>query len=120
MKNKYNEIMDRVKVDAVMWERVLRALEQEDAGAEPGAAEVMEVSRQDAERAEPGLGKQEADRAEPGFDKPETKRTEIESVDRKDSEAENDIKEAQDPKIRLDRKNEKPGDGKKRLSFFGR
>lgn len=120
LKNKYNEIMDRVKVDAAMRERVLRALEQEDAGTEPGAAEGMEVSRQDAERAEPGLGKQEADRAEPGFDKPETKRTEIESVDRKDSEAENDIKEAQDPKIRLDRKNEKLGDGKKRLSFFRR
>lgn len=112
--------MDRVKVDAAMRERVLRALEQEDVGTEPGAPEGMEVSRQDAERAEPGLGKQEADRAEPGFDKPETKRTEIESVDRKDSEAENDIKEAQDPKIRLDRKNEKPGNGKKRLSFFGR
>ena len=27
LKNKYNEIMDRVKVDAVMRERVLRALE---------------------------------------------------------------------------------------------
>ena len=30
LKNKYNEIMDRVKVDAAMRERVLRALEQED------------------------------------------------------------------------------------------
>ncbi len=112
--------MDRVKVDAAMRERVLRALEQEDVGKASGAADVMEVRSRDTERTDPGIGKQEADRAEPGLDKPETKRTEIESVDRKDSEAENDIKEAQDPKIRLDRKNEKPGDGKKRLSFFGR
>ena len=136
--------MDRVKVDAAMRERVLRALEQEESGKEPGAAEGMEVSRQDAERAEPGLGKQktdklewgfgkseadrvesglgksEADRAEPGLDRRETERTEIESVNRKDIEAENDIKETKDPETWLDRKNKEQGNGKKRLSFFGR
>ena len=82
--------MDRVKVDAAMRERVLRALEQEDAGAEPG------------------------------LDRRETERTEIESVNRKDIEAENAIKEAKDPETGLDRKNKEPGNGKKRLSFFGR
>lgn len=90
LKNKYNEIMDRVKVDAAMRERVLRALEEEDAGAEPG------------------------------FDRRETERTEIESVNRKDIEAENDIKDTKDPETGLDRKNEEPGNGKKRLSFFRR
>ena len=100
--------MDRVKVDAAMRERVLRALEQEESGTEPGAAEGMEVNRQDAERAEPGL------------DRRETERTEIESVNRKDIEAENDIKDTKDPETGLDRKNEEPGNGKKRLSFFGR
>ena len=59
LKNKYNEIMDRVKVDAAMRERVLRALEQEDAGIASGAAEGMEVSNQDAERTDPGIVKQE-------------------------------------------------------------
>lgn len=108
LKNKYNEIMDRVKVDAAMRERVLRALEQEESGTEPGAPEGMEVSRQDAERAEPGI------------DRRETERTEIESVNRKDIEAENDIKDTKDPETGLDRKNEEPGNGKKRLSFFRR
>ncbi len=100
--------MDRVKVDAAMRERVLRALEQEDAGTELSAADGMEAGRQDAERVEPGL------------DRRETERTEIESVNRKDIEAENDIKETKDPETGLDRKNEEPGKGKKRLSFFGR
>ena len=100
--------MDRVKVDAAMRERVLRALEQEDAGTELSAADGMEAGRQDVERAEPGL------------DRRETERTEIESVNRKDIEAENAIKEAKDPETGLDRKNKEPGNGKKRLSFFGR
>ena len=155
LKNKYNEIMDRVKVDAAMRERVLRALEQEDARTASGAADVMEISSQDAERTDPGIGKQEADRVKPGFgkqetdrvesglgkseadrvesglgqseadrvepglDKPETKRTEIESVNRKDSEAEYDIKEAKDPENRPGRNDEERG-GKRKLSFFGR
>ena len=155
LKNKYNEIMDRVKVDAAMRERVLRALEQEDARTASGAADVMEISSQDAERTDPGIGKQEADRVKPGFgkqetdrvesglgkseadrvesglgqseadrvepglDKPETKRTEIESVNRKDSEAEYDIKEAKDPENRPGRNDEERG-GKRKPSFFGR
>ena len=82
--------MDRVKVDAAMRERVLRALEQEDAGAEPG------------------------------LDRRETERTEIESVNRKDIEAENDIKDTKEPETGLDRKNEEPGNGKKRFSFYRR
>ena len=152
LKNKYNEIMDRVKVDAAMRERVLRALEQEDARTASGAADVMEISSQDAERTDPGIGKQEADRVKPGFgkqetdrvesglgkseadrvesglgqseadrvepglDKPETKRTEIESVNRKDSEAEYDIKEAKDPENRPGRNDEERG-GKRKPSF---
>ena len=131
MKNKYNEIMDRVKVDAAMRERVLRALEQEESGTGPGAAEGMEVRSRDTERTDTGIGKQEADkmasglgkseadRAEPGLDRQETQRTETESVNRKDSEAENDIKEAKDPENRLGRNDEELG-GKRKLSFFGR
>ena len=131
LKNKYNEIMDRVKVDAAMRERVLRALEQEESGTGPGAAEGMEVRSRDTERTDTGIGKQEADkmasglgkseadRAEPGLDRQETQRTETESVNRKDSEAENDIKEAKDPENRLGRNDEELG-GKRKLSFFGR
>lgn len=108
LKNKYNEIMDRVKVDAAMRERVLRALEQEESGTEPGAAEGMEVSRQDAERAEPGI------------DRRETERTKIKSGNREAGETGSDTKEARDSEDRYDRKDEEPGNGKKRLSFFGR
>ena len=108
LKNKYNEIMDRVKVDAAMRERVLRALEQEESGTELGAAEGMEVSRQDAERAEPGI------------DRRETERTEIKSGNREAGETGSDAKEARDSEDRYDRKDEESGNGKKRLSFFGR
>ena len=100
--------MDRVKVDAAMRERVLRALEQEESGTELGAAEGMEVSRQDAERAEPGI------------DRRETERTEIKSGNREAGETGSDTKEARDSEDRYDRKDEEPGNGKKRLSFFGR
>ena len=108
LKNKYNEIMDRVKVDAAMRERVLRALEQEESGTEPGAAEGMEVNRQDAERAEPGI------------DRRETERSEIKYGNREAGETGSDAKEARDSEDRYDRKDEESGNGKKRLSFFGR
>lgn len=132
LKNKYNEIMDRVKVDAAMRERVLRALEQEESGTEPGAAEGMEVRSRDTERTDTGIGKQEADkmasglgkseadRAEPGIDRRETERTEIKSGNREAGETGSDTKEARDSEDRYDRKDEEPGNGKKRLSFFGR
>lgn len=132
LKNKYNEIMDRVKVDAAMRERVLRALEQEESGTEPGAAEGMEVRSRDTERKGTGIGKQEADkmasglgkseadRAEPGIDRRETERTEIKSGNREAGETGSDTKEARDSEDRYDRKDEEPGNGKKRLSFFGR
>lgn len=123
--------MDRVKVDAAIRERVLRALEQEDVGKASGAADVMEVRSRDTERTDPGIGKQEADkvesglgkseadRAEPGLDRQETERKDTEPVNRKDSETENDIKEAKDPENRLGRKDEER-DGKRKPSFFGR
>ena len=132
LKNKYNEIMDRVKVDAAMRERVLRALEQEESGTEPGAAEGMEVRSRDTERTDTGIGKQEADkmasglgkseadRAEPGIDRRETERTEIKSGNREAGETGSDTKEARDSEDRYDRKDEEPGNGKKRLSFFRR
>ena len=100
--------MDRVKVDAAMRERVLRALEQEESGTEPGAAEGMEVNRQDAERAEPGI------------DRRETERSEIKYGNREAGETGSDAKEARDSEDRYDRKDEESGNGKKRLSFFGR
>ena len=124
--------MDRVKVDAAMRERVLRALEQEESGTEPGAAEGMEVRSRDTERTDTGIGKQEADkmasglgkseadRAEPGIDRRETERTEIKSGNREAGETGSDTKEARDSEDRYDRKDEEPGNGKKRLSFFGR
>jgi hypothetical protein len=90
LKNKYNEIMDRVKVDAAMRERVLRALEQEESGTGPGAAECMEVSRQDAERAEPGI------------DRRETERSEIKYGNREAGETGSDTKEARDSEDRYD------------------